>query len=82
VEARDLARLRWRCRRGMRELDVLLMRYLDREFLHAPPAEQQAFEALLSAQDPEIVDWLGGHVPAENPHLRDVLQRLLAHARH
>ena len=47
-------RLRWRCRRGMKELDVLLSRYVEERFDSAPPAERAAFEALLEDQDPQI----------------------------
>lgn len=77
----DLARLRWRCRRGMRELDVLLLRYLDEEHAGATPAERAAFELLLSAQDPEIVDLLAGRLRAEDEAVNAIIQRLLARAR-
>jgi antitoxin CptB len=53
-----LAKLRWRCRRGMRELDVILERYLDQRYPHAPLAEQQAFETLLDLPDPELFAYL------------------------
>lgn len=66
----------------MRELDMLLLRYLEREFPGAPAASQAAFEALLSAQDPEIVDLLAGRAVAEDASLNHVIQRLLAHSRH
>jgi antitoxin CptB len=72
--------LRWRCRRGMRELDVLLMRYLDRDYPQAGASQRAAFASLLSAQDPEIVDWLTGRQPVEDPDLRHVLDRLLDHS--
>ena len=62
----------------MRELDVLLLRYLEREFPTASPIVQTAFEALLSAQDPEIVDLLAGRLVAEDVAVNDVIQRLLA----
>jgi succinate dehydrogenase flavin-adding protein (antitoxin of CptAB toxin-antitoxin module) len=66
----------------MRELDVLLLRFLEREFPTAPPPVQAAFEVLLSAQDPEIVDLLAGRLVAEDPDLNDVIQRLLAQSRY
>lgn len=66
----------------MRELDTLLLRYLEREFPAAGPAAQAAFEALLSAQDPEIVDLLAGRAIAQDAPLNDVIQRLLAQSRH
>ena len=70
-------RLRWRCRRGMRELDVLLLRYLDRDFPGAGTAEQAAFETLLSLQDPSILDLLTGRAVANDAALGHVVQRLL-----
>ncbi|MEM9385817.1 MAG: succinate dehydrogenase assembly factor 2 [Pseudomonadota bacterium] len=59
-----LARLRWRCRRGMRELDVVLSRYLDRHYGEAPAPRQAAFEALLELSDPELFDLLRGQTEA------------------
>jgi antitoxin CptB len=82
VDATRLARLRWRCRRGMRELDVLLLRYLERDFPVADAATQAAFEELLSAQDPQIVELLAGREVADDLALNAVIQRLLANARH
>ncbi len=51
-----LNRLKWRCRRGMRELDVLLTRYLAERWPTASQAEQSAFEHFLELPDPEIYD--------------------------
>ena len=50
----ELNRLRWRCRRGMRELDVLLERYLAERWPTAPEARRAAFRALLELPDPEL----------------------------
>jgi antitoxin CptB len=62
----NLSRLRWRCRRGMRELDVMLTRYLDREWASASSAERDAFVQLVELQDPELFGYLVGRTsPAE-----------------
>ncbi len=50
----EFNRLRWRCRRGMRELDVLLERYLERRWPTAPEGRRAAFRALLELPDPEL----------------------------
>ncbi len=71
------SKLKWHCRRGMRELDVLLERYLAREYADAPPAQKAAFETLLSLQDPEILELISGRVVADDIGLRDVVKRLL-----
>ena len=66
----EAARLRWRCRRGMRELDVMLTRYLDRVWPTASSAERAAFEQLIEMQDPELFGYLVGRtVPAEESKL-------------
>jgi antitoxin CptB len=77
MKAEHLSQVKWHCRRGMRELDVLLMGYVDRAYLKADPEHQRAFEALLTLQDPEILDLLTGRVVAEDSRLNDVVQRLL-----
>ena len=54
------AQLRWQCRRGMRELDELLLRYLDSTYAGAGDAEKAAFRALLTLPDPELISYLLG----------------------
>lgn len=67
------SRLRWQCRRGMRELDVLLSAYLERDYAHAPGEQKAAFERLLALSDPELAGYLlGGRQPSD-PELRRVV---------
>lgn len=60
----DLRKLEWRCRRGMKELDLLLLRYLRERHPSAPEAERAAFEEFLELPDPELVRYL---IAGENP---------------
>jgi antitoxin CptB len=53
-------RLRWRCRRGTKELDLLLAAYLDRRYPNASPRERAAFERLTEWPDPDIFAALVG----------------------
>jgi len=73
----ELSRLRWRCRRGMRELDMLLLNYLDKHYLVAVPAEQRAFRRLLTTPDPDILALLTGRLITDDEHLSYVIKRLL-----
>ncbi|MAF84394.1 MAG: succinate dehydrogenase assembly factor 2 [Gammaproteobacteria bacterium] len=75
------SRLEWHCRRGMRELDVILMRYMNRDYDGAGQTEKASFEALLSLQDPEILDLLTGRLVAEDEDIRHVIERILANSR-
>ena len=56
----ELKRLRWRCRRGTRELDQLFGWWLDERHAAASAELRRGFAGLLEQQDPEIWDWLHG----------------------
>lgn len=53
-----LSKLRWQCRRGMRELDVLLISYLEAQYEQAGAGEKAAFRAFLELSDPEMMGYL------------------------
>lgn len=53
-----LSRLRWRCRRGMKELDLVLERFLDRQGPTLARGGWPELEALLDAEDDRLWDWL------------------------
>ncbi len=55
-----LGKLRWRCRRGMKELDLLTLGYLERHYPSAAVEEQQAFAQLLELQDPLLMRYMVG----------------------
>jgi len=75
------SRLRWQCRRGMRELDDLLTRYLDDRYGAADANEKAAFEALLALPDPELVGYLlSRQQPAEERIARVVKHILDPHS--
>lgn len=57
----ELRRLRWRCRRGMRELDQLLTRWLDHRWIQASEADRGAFLRLLDCEDDRLWAWFLGH---------------------
>jgi len=50
----ELARLRWQCRRGTKELDFLLNRYLETGYLTADQEEKTLFVELLEMEDDEL----------------------------
>lgn len=65
-----VARLRWRCRRGMRELDALMTGYLEKVYETAPAADQALFRQLLDWPDPDLFRFLLGADSAGNDELR------------
>jgi antitoxin CptB len=74
MEPSELSRLKWRCRRGMRELDVMLLRYLEHVYPSAAAEEQAAFRHLLDLQDPEVYGLLLGRLAPETNALDRVLK--------
>ena len=70
--------LRWRLRRGMKELDVLLERYLARRYESASGGERGAFEKLLDEEDPHLWQWLMGHAPIP-PEFEHVITQIRRH---
>ena len=78
AEAAELRRLRWRCRRGMRELDQLLERYLDRRWALASEPERGTFLRLLDCEDDRLWRWVLGHERADDAELQSLVEQLRA----
>ena len=72
----ELSRLRWRCRRGMLELDILLGTFLDNGYLEVSQEVQTAFEKLLTYQDQRLQDLLFGDEQEDEARIADVIQRI------
>ena len=69
------SRLRWQCRRGMRELDELLLRYLETRYAAATAAEKSALEAVLALSDPP----LNGYLLQRQTPLSEPIARVVEH---
>ncbi len=62
----EQARLRWNCRRGMLELDLLLLPFFEKKFASLSTTEQALFAELLKCEDQDLHSWLvGQHVPTD-----------------
>jgi len=70
----ELKRLRWRCRRGMRELDQLLTRWLDREWTAASDSQREVFLRLLDSEDDRLWRWFLGHETAPDAAVDSLIQ--------
>ena len=67
--------VRWRCRRGMKELDVLLERYLERHYPAADARERAVLDRLLEVEDPDLHAWCMGRV-APPDEFRPLIEKL------
>ncbi len=73
-------RLRWACRRGMLELDVLLGNFLEEVYSSLNQEDQNLFVRLLDCNDQELFDWLTGKNQADDPQLAIMVEKVRKHA--
>ena len=69
----ELKRLRWRCRRGMRELDQLFDRYLDARWAAASDEERGLFLRILDTEDDKLWRWFMGYEECPDAELVPLL---------
>jgi antitoxin CptB len=74
--AHDLERLQWQCRRGMLELDYLLMDFLDGHFVDLDEPSRQDFVRLLEYPDQILHDWLMGYAVPREPEMQRLVARM------
>jgi antitoxin CptB len=70
-------RLRWACRRGMLELDVLFMPFVEEAYDSLSSKDKLTFERLLEEQDPELFAWFMGNKVCEDEELNAMVQFIL-----
>jgi antitoxin CptB len=71
-----MKRLRWRCRRGLLELDLLFEAYLDKGYADSTEEEKNDFLRLLEYPDQSLQEWLLGKVQPEDESLNGIIQRI------
>ena len=70
------SRLLWRCRRGIREMDIVLQDFLTRCYDGLPKSDQRLFRALLDESDLDILNWLMGKEKPDSAELRRIIALL------
>ncbi|MFQ3235426.1 MAG: antitoxin CptB [Paraglaciecola sp.] len=71
------ARLKWACRRGMLELDVLFMPFVDEGFNDLSEDDKEIFERLLTSDDPDLYAWFMGHQACEDNDFKRLIEHVL-----
>jgi antitoxin CptB len=69
-------RLRWGCRRGMLELDLIFSNFFEQQFSQLQPSEQTAFSQLIACDDNDLIAWLLGYSTPSSPfcHIIEVIK--------
>ncbi|AHK79544.1 hypothetical protein M911_10705 [Ectothiorhodospira haloalkaliphila] len=72
----ELSRLRWRCRRGTKELDLMLEGFVLSQGKSLSSEELALFEQVLDQQDDDLQRWLLYGEPVEVEAIRGMIQRV------
>jgi len=71
----------WHSRRGMLELDVLLLPFAQQEYPSLPEEDQVSYQKLLEREDPDLFTWFMEHTTPDDPELIRIVNLVLEHAR-
>ncbi|QHB16812.1 MULTISPECIES: succinate dehydrogenase assembly factor 2 [Mannheimia] len=67
-------KLEWECRRGMRELDKMIMPFYQNHFDKLTENQQHAFVEMLASPDPELFRWVMLQAPAPTPEIAELIK--------
>ncbi|MEZ9538991.1 succinate dehydrogenase assembly factor 2 [Shewanella sp. 10N.286.51.B8] len=73
MELMNIARVRWACRRGMLELDVLFQPFVEQHYQALADKDKQTFIDLLACEDPELFAWFMGHEVCPDAAMADMI---------
>jgi len=78
----ELSKIKWRCRRGVKELDIVLSKYVEEYYKKESTNSNKqalttAFQELLELEDPVLYALLLGEVEATDKNQKKVLERFL-----
>jgi len=76
---KEKSRIKWGCRRGMLELDVVMMPFFEDCFETLSEMEQQEFVSLLECDDPDLFTWIMGHGRSENLAHASIVDKIVAY---
>jgi len=69
----DRSKLVWRCRRGIREMDIVLQAFLNESYDLLSDADKNTFTQLLDEADLDILNWIMGKDTPENDELKRII---------
>ena len=76
MSSTEMQRLKWQCRRGMLELDLLLGRFLEESYAALDEAQQQAFARLLQESDQDLQGWLLGKTEPVDAEFKKINKKI------
>ncbi|MCG8535178.1 MAG: succinate dehydrogenase assembly factor 2 [Pseudomonadales bacterium] len=79
-EQEHFRRLQWQCRRGIKEVEVLLVPFFDQCYRQLDSEDQRLFEKLLDQHDVDMFEWFTHRSKPEQPDLARMVAMVLARA--
>jgi len=73
---KELERARWRCRRGLLELDIILQRFMDQHYIQLDEQGLEQFEKLLALPDNDLWDLITARQVTADDNWQQVLKLL------
>lgn len=77
----EFKRIRWACRRGMLELDLIMVPYVEGRFAILPKEDQARFVRLLECEDTELFKWFLGKESPEDPDHALIVNDIINYAK-
>lgn len=71
-----MSKIRWQCRRGMLELDLLLLDFVEKKYEKLNEIEKQQFESLLTHSDQDLYQWLTGMSNPDSLELQSIVEKV------
>ena len=69
-----IKKLQWQCRRGMLELDVVLIPFLNEHFDDLSIEQKAVFAELLKEADPDLFTWIMGFGQCERADFSEIIK--------
>ena len=77
----DRAKILWRCRRGIRELDSVLKPFVEDCYDELSPLDKTRLQTLLGHQDTQILDWILGREIPDEEGLQTLLDSIIRYSK-
>lgn len=68
--------MRWQCRRGLLELDLTLLAFVERKYASLNPSERTVFRRLLDTPDTQLQAWLLGNEEAPDYDFKQIIEKI------
>lgn len=77
VEEVEINRLYWHSRRGMLELDVLLVPFTREVYSTLDEVDRELYERLLTCEDQDMFGWFMERAESDDPELQRMVRKIL-----